>query len=99
MKKKLLAISLATIAIGASAATPMWLRDVKISPDGTQPGSDVALPPEFGILLQCRKKCLTGKLRRQIFLPAQSQQVQLHIPEVLPIDLLKFRHTLTSFIH
>ena len=36
MKKRLLAISLATIAIGASAATPMWLRDVKISPDGTQ---------------------------------------------------------------
>ena len=36
MKKRLLAISLATIAIGASAAIPMWLRDVKISPDGTQ---------------------------------------------------------------
>ena len=36
MKKRLLAISLASIAIGASAATPMWLRDVKISPDGKQ---------------------------------------------------------------
>lgn len=36
MKKTFLSISLATVALSASATTPLWLRDVKISPDGSQ---------------------------------------------------------------
>ena len=36
MKKTFLSISLAAVALSASATTPLWLRDVKISPDGTQ---------------------------------------------------------------
>ena len=36
IKKTILSISLASIAICASASTPLWLRDVKISPDGSQ---------------------------------------------------------------
>ena len=35
-KKALIAFTLGTIAFSASAITPMWLRDVKISPDGKQ---------------------------------------------------------------
>lgn len=36
MKKSIFAISLAAISLSASAITPLWLRDVKISPDGSQ---------------------------------------------------------------
>ena len=36
MKKTFLSISLAAVALSASATTPLWLRDIKISPDGTQ---------------------------------------------------------------
>ena len=36
MKKKILTISLAVLSLSASATTPLWLRDVKISPDGNQ---------------------------------------------------------------
>ena len=36
MKKKILTISLAALSLSASATTPLWLRDVKISPDGNQ---------------------------------------------------------------
>ena len=36
IKKSIIAISLASIALSASATTPFWLRDVKISPDGSQ---------------------------------------------------------------
>ena len=35
MKKLLLTLSLAAASMGVSAVTPLWLRDVKISPDGT----------------------------------------------------------------
>lgn len=34
MKKTILSALLATTALGAGAVTPMWLRDVRISPDG-----------------------------------------------------------------
>ncbi len=30
------AIALAAFAMAASAATPLWMRDVKISPDGNE---------------------------------------------------------------
>ena len=36
MKKSLLTLILGTITVGGSAVTPMWLRDVRISPDGTE---------------------------------------------------------------
>lgn len=36
MKKKFLCCALAAIGLSASAITPLWLRDVKISPDGSQ---------------------------------------------------------------
>ena len=36
MKKLLLTLSLSAFAATASAATPLWLRDVKISPDGKE---------------------------------------------------------------
>ena len=36
MKKSLLTLILGTITVGGSAVTPMWLRDVLISPDGTE---------------------------------------------------------------
>ena len=36
MKKILLTLSLSAVAISASAVTPQWLRDVKISPDGKE---------------------------------------------------------------
>ncbi len=36
IKKSIIAISLASIALSVSASTPLWLRDVKISPDGSQ---------------------------------------------------------------
>lgn len=36
MKKLLLNLALASIAAGTSAMTPLWLRDVRISPDGQE---------------------------------------------------------------
>ncbi len=36
MKKALIALTLATMGYGAMAETPLWMRDVKISPDGNQ---------------------------------------------------------------
>ena len=36
MKKLLTALAVASVTISASAITPLWLRDVKISPDGQQ---------------------------------------------------------------
>jgi tricorn protease len=36
MKKLLTALAVASFTISASAITPLWLRDVKISPDGQQ---------------------------------------------------------------
>ncbi|MBR3766358.1 MAG: PD40 domain-containing protein, partial [Muribaculaceae bacterium] len=36
MKKTILSFSLAACVLSASATTPLWLRDVKISPDGSQ---------------------------------------------------------------
>ncbi|MBQ7041154.1 MAG: PD40 domain-containing protein [Muribaculaceae bacterium] len=36
MKKLLTALALASVTISASAISPLWLRDVKISPDGQQ---------------------------------------------------------------
>lgn len=36
IKKALIAFSLVSVSLSASAITPMWLRDVKISPDGKQ---------------------------------------------------------------
>lgn len=36
IKESIIAISLASIALSSSATTPLWLRDVKISPDGSQ---------------------------------------------------------------
>ena len=36
MKKRFLCCALAAIGLSASAITPLWLRDVKISPDGSQ---------------------------------------------------------------
>ena len=34
MKKLLLSLVLGTVTAGATAATPLWMRDVRISPDG-----------------------------------------------------------------
>lgn len=36
MKKLLLSLALGTMAAGASAVTPLWMRDVRISPDGKE---------------------------------------------------------------
>ncbi len=36
MKKVILTITLSAMALSAAAITPLWLRDVKISPDGKQ---------------------------------------------------------------
>ncbi len=36
MKKQMLALMAAAIGIGASAGEALWMRDVKISPDGTR---------------------------------------------------------------
>ncbi|MDE7407386.1 MAG: peptidase S41, partial [Muribaculaceae bacterium] len=36
MKKLFITIAMASAAIAADAATPLWLRDVKISPDGSE---------------------------------------------------------------
>ena len=36
MKKLLLSLALGTMAAGSAAVTPLWLRDVRISPDGKE---------------------------------------------------------------
>ena len=36
MKKTIIALSLTAMTLNASATAPLWLRDVKISPDGSQ---------------------------------------------------------------
>ncbi len=36
MRKQMLALMAAAIGIGASAGEALWMRDVKISPDGTR---------------------------------------------------------------
>ena len=36
MKKVLLTLLMSVAAIGGSASTPLWLSDVKISPDGSE---------------------------------------------------------------
>ena len=36
MKKSLITLGLSLVALTSSAITPLWRRDVRISPDGTQ---------------------------------------------------------------
>ena len=36
MKKLLTCLALSLVAASSYAATPLWLRDVQISPDGTE---------------------------------------------------------------
>ncbi|WP_294631438.1 hypothetical protein, partial [uncultured Bacteroides sp.] len=36
MKKRIICLSLALAALSAHAITPLWMRDARISPDGTE---------------------------------------------------------------
>ena len=62
-------------------------------------GADVAVSPKFGQRFPSLEEYLLRQLLRQSFVMADGPQVQLHIPEIGPVNLLKLGHALTSFPH
>ena len=53
-------------------------------------------PPGTGRWSQCPEEGLLGHLLRRVGVPAEGQDVAVHVGEIRLIDLLKIRHGLTS---
>ena len=69
---------------------------VLVPGDLAQPHPYLALAPETVDGGEGPDKGLLGHLLRCLGIPAQSQDIAVHICKIRPVDLLKIRHFLTS---
>ena len=73
-------------------------REVLVPGDLAQPHPQLAVPPELVDGGQCPEEGLLGHLLRRVGVPAEGQDVAVHVGEIRLIDLLKIRHGLLSVI-
>ena len=71
-------------------------REVLVPGDLAQPHPQLAVPPKLVDGGQCPEEGLLGHLLRRVGVPAEGQDVAVHVGEIRLIDLLKIRHGLTS---
>ena len=71
-------------------------REVLVPGDLAQPHPQLAVPPELSDGVQSPEESLLGHLLRRVGVPAEGQDIAVHVGEIRLIDLLKIRHGLTS---